>query len=246
MNETVFNGRADAYQAGRPGYPNEAVTFLCGLLPKEGVVADIGSGTGLLTGEFLRRGYTVYGVEPNAQMRAKAETLFSSEKKFYSVAASAEQTCLADQSVDLITAASAFHWFSPEAFRKECSRIMKKDGAIAILFHVRDENDPFTQAQEALCLKYCPRFSSLRHGYLKSLPLLRQFFGEKENILEFSFPLFYQKEAFLSRSLSSSYAPDPQSDAYLSYRDALKALADTFYPGEDMTVANKTVVFYGK
>ncbi len=46
----------------------------CGLT-EASIVADVGSGTGILSEMFLRNGNTVFGVEPNAQMRSSAEKL---------------------------------------------------------------------------------------------------------------------------------------------------------------------------
>lgn len=67
-----FSGRVEAYLAGRPRYPAELVPHLetLGALPRAGVVADIGVGTGLSAECFLTAGHRVIGVEPNAPMRA--------------------------------------------------------------------------------------------------------------------------------------------------------------------------------
>jgi trans-aconitate methyltransferase len=70
-----FSTRAESYARHRPSYPAPAIDLLaarCGLKP--GVaVADLGSGTGILTELLLKRGAEVFAVEPNAPMRAAAE-----------------------------------------------------------------------------------------------------------------------------------------------------------------------------
>ncbi len=70
-----FTGHAAAYAAARPSYPQTLATDLQQRLhlPDTTVVADLGSGTGLSSEIFLRIGWTVLGVEPNAAMRATAE-----------------------------------------------------------------------------------------------------------------------------------------------------------------------------
>ena len=58
-----FSNRVEDYVRYRPGYPRAIVDLLrdeCGLTP-ESVVADVGSGTGLLTQLFLENGNVVYG-----------------------------------------------------------------------------------------------------------------------------------------------------------------------------------------
>src|SRR6516162_3929547 len=70
-----FSSRVEDYVKYRPGYPEAVLEILkahCGLAPAW-VVADIGSGTGLLTELFLRHGNPVLAVEPNPEMRAAGE-----------------------------------------------------------------------------------------------------------------------------------------------------------------------------
>ena len=59
----------------RPGYPSAVIDTLaseCGLTEKS-IVADIGSGTGILSELFLKHGNPVFGVEPNREMREAGE-----------------------------------------------------------------------------------------------------------------------------------------------------------------------------
>ncbi len=65
----LFSSRVDDYVKYRPSYPAAAIDLLrrrCGLHP--GVtVADLGSGTGILTALLLEAGARVMAVEPNAE-----------------------------------------------------------------------------------------------------------------------------------------------------------------------------------
>ncbi len=61
-----FSNRVGDYVRYRPGYPRAVLGLLrdeCGFGP-ESVVADIGSGTGILTQMLLENGNVVYGVAP--------------------------------------------------------------------------------------------------------------------------------------------------------------------------------------
>src|SRR5258708_1483330 len=100
---TRFSSRVENYIKYRPGYPRQISALLqreCGLTPAS-VVADIGSGTGILTRLFLENGNSVLGVEPNQEMREAAERLLGEYPKFQSVAGTAEATTLASQSIDI-------------------------------------------------------------------------------------------------------------------------------------------------
>ena len=70
-----FSSRVDSYIKYRPHYPQAILPFLRGAigLTREHIIADVGSGTGFLSKLFLANGNTVYGVEPNADMRAAGE-----------------------------------------------------------------------------------------------------------------------------------------------------------------------------
>jgi ubiquinone/menaquinone biosynthesis C-methylase UbiE len=108
-----FSDRVENYVKYRPGYPAAIIDTLraeC-QLTADSVVADVGSGTGILAEMFLKHGARVLGIEPNRQMRAAAECLLGGCARFMSVAATAEATTLPAHSVDFVTAGQAFHWF---------------------------------------------------------------------------------------------------------------------------------------
>jgi hypothetical protein len=72
-----FSSRVENYVKYRPGYPDAILDTLraeCGLTG-DAVIADIGSGTGILAEMFLKNGNPVYGVEPNREMREAGERL---------------------------------------------------------------------------------------------------------------------------------------------------------------------------
>lgn len=247
-NERIYTNRAENYSKGRFGYAPGVVELLHNeiLKPNE-KIADIGSGTGLFAREFIKRGYDVFCVEPNQDMRLQAERQFAGNPHFVSIAASAEATTLPSKSIDLVTAASAFHWFDAKRFYLECKRILKTNGILFTVTNGRDYNDPFTLEQHEICKKICPAYTSLRHGLNKSIPQFKEIFGSNLNHVEFDFPLEYTKEMFIQRSLSSSYAPIPNTEECNRYIKELWGLMDKFAPTSDkIVVPNVSVVYWGK
>src|SRR5689334_15561560 len=125
-----FSNRVDNYSKYRPTYPSAVLDLLaaeCGLT-SNALIADIGSGTGLLAELFLTNGNRVVGVEPNREMRAAGERLLANAPGFTSVDGTAEATTLAAGSVDFVTAGQAFHWFDRALARVEFARILKPEG----------------------------------------------------------------------------------------------------------------------
>src|SRR5437588_5909792 len=108
-----FSDRVENYIKFRPGYPDVVIDLLseeCGLT-QSSIIADIGSGTGILSELFLKNGNQVFGVEPNAPMRAAGEKLLERYSKFTSINGSAEATTLFEHGVDFVVAGKAFHSF---------------------------------------------------------------------------------------------------------------------------------------
>lgn len=247
-NQHIFDKRADNYAKARPGYAQGVIDLVCSELLHPGdQIADVGAGTGIFAKEFMERGFDVFCVEPNEEMLQQAIRLHAANPHFTAVAAPAEATTLPDHSVNLITAASAFHWFDTEKFRIECLRILKENGTLFTVINVRDYEDPLTYRQHEICEKLCPGFSSLQHGLRKSVPKFESLFGSTLQHAEFDFPLEYTKEKFIQRSLSSSYAPAPDSETYQEYIEALRTLLDELAPGTDrITVRNKSVAYWGR
>jgi SAM-dependent methyltransferase len=158
-----FTDRVDDYVRHRPGYPDGVRDLLerrLGLSPSS-VVADLGSGTGILSRLLLRSGARVLGVEPNAAMRAAAERDLAGQKDFTSVEGTAEWTGLAPGSVDLVTAGQAFHWFDVPRTRVEVRRILRPQCGVALIWNVRSAT-PFNDDYEDLLVRFAPEYPAVR------------------------------------------------------------------------------------
>lgn len=226
-----FTNRVDDYIRYRPGYPHELLTWFretIGLSPTW-TVADIGSGTGLLSVQFLEAGCAVYGVEPNAAMRTAAERAFADSPRFVSVEGSAEATTLPNQSVELVSAGQAFHWFEPATTRREWHRILKPGGFAAVVFNSRlIEATPFMRAYDQYLIDHAIDYTGVDHRRGLS-EKLRAVLGEVRE-RRFPFTLRHRYDDVRGLSMSSSYVPAPglpQHDAFFAgLRELFDAHAD--------------------
>lgn len=228
-NEEKFTGKSKIYDLYRPSYPSELLDCLIkdSSLLSTSRIADIGSGTGILTKQLLEKGFTVLGVEPNSEMRHMAEQNLNSYALFTSLAASAESTTIESHSIDLITVAQAFHWFDISQFKKECRRILKDNGKISLIWNSRDLTHPLIQENEKLCAHYCPNFKGYSQGIEETPEIYSQFFknGEYE-IKVFKNDQLYNLQQYIGRNLSSSFAP---KDGDVTYRLFIEALTQQFH-----------------
>ena len=142
-----FSGRAGYYDAYRPKYPETLLNYMRERLSfsQQSVVADIGSGTGILTELLLKNGNTVLAIEPNDDMRETARARLSHYPTFRSVNGSAESTTLERKSVDFVTAAQSFHWFQQAAAKREFRRILRVNGWVVLIWNTRKTSAPFLQ-----------------------------------------------------------------------------------------------------
>lgn len=207
--EQRFSDRVENYARYRPSYPQEVIEMLqrVAALTPQSIIADVGSGTGISAELFLRFGYAVHAVEPNREMREAAERLLGGYPGFHSVSGSAQATTLADQSVDLIVAAQAFHWFNTPETRAEFSRILKPGGQVALIWNERRlDTTPFLRAYEQLLLTFGTDYAKVRHENINSGELSR-FFAGPYVTLTFPNEQHFDFEGLKGRLLSSSYAP---------------------------------------
>ena len=241
-----FNGKASYYTAGRPAYSEKLIEYLCSIgLFEKSTVADIGSGTGIFSRQLLTSGSTIYGVEPNGDMRTAAEEELSSFGNFRSVNGTASDTTLESGSVNFITCAQAFHWFNVEEFRAECKRILKPDGKAILIWNTRDMEAPVNRDCAAVCKKYCPAFQGFNGGSNNNAERISQFFGGEFEIKSFENNLEYNEDKFITRMLSGSYALNPDDSEYENFVDELKAVFKRNSTNGILTLPNDTVAYIG-
>jgi SAM-dependent methyltransferase len=244
-----FTGRVEDYARYRPSYPPELLDLLrreCGL-SEDTVVADVGSGTGILARLFLENGNRVIAVEPNEEMRRAGESLLSDHDYFESVTGRAEATTLPQGSVDLITAGQAFHWFDPVSARQELARVLRPGGRVVLVWNDRRKHGaPFQEAYEELLETYATDYAEVEHGRGGSLENVRNFFAPNPvHTGAFSNRQDLDYDGLLGRLRSSSYVP---AEGQSGHREMLGELQRIFRQHENegqVVMEYVTRAYYG-
>src|SRR5262247_3366780 len=244
-----FSSRVENYVKYRPGYPQGIVETLrneCGLT-SDSIIADVGSGTGILTEMFLRNGNTVYGIEPNREMREAAERSLKDYPHFRSVAARAEETTLDDASVDFVTAGQAFHWFDLEKTVGEFARVLKPQGRIALIWNERvTTTKPFLVAFERLLKDYSTDYEQVDHRRIDE-DVIRDFFGSDDfRLRRFKNVQVFDYEGLKGRLLSSSYAPEEGRPNYEPMLAELERIFQTYQDEGKVVIEYVTQMYYGQ
>jgi len=217
----IFSSKAIDYARYRLQYAPEAIDAVAEVthLTPEWVLADIGSGTGTLSQEFLRLGCRVCAIEPNVEMRREAERLQNGNPLFQSLAGKAESVPLPNASVELITVGQAVHWFDPYESRKEFARILKPGGWIAF-FSYKISDQPWLAE---LC-QLLPSLSNQGTGTTPSAYLG----GTDCEHYSFESVIWENWEQFIGGARSAASAPDSEDATYNDFEESHRKVFETY------------------
>ena len=246
---THFSKKVQSYIKYRPNYPHELLLLMeqeMGL-NKESMIADIGSGTGILTGMFIANGNLTYAVEPNNEMRYAADEMWGFYPNYRSTIGRAEETHLASNVIDFITAGQAFHWFDPVVSRAEFNRILKPGGWCVLVWNNRiDQASGFMEGYEAFLQEYAENYDTHHHRVGRS-ETIDQFFSPNEvHFKAFANQQRFDLNGLLGRYFSSSYSYDDSHPDHESAKEKLTNLFDQYQKEGKVTMLYQTEIYFGQ
>ena len=250
MTDSVsrFSNRVANYVKYRPTYPPEVLQLFNNELglTSESIVADVGSGPGVLARNFLENGNTVYCVEPNDGMREAAEELLSEFPGFRSVNGSSEETTLPAASVDFVTAAQAFHWFRPEPTKTEFRRILKPGGYAALIWNIRQlDSTPFLREYEQFIIDHANDYGAVRHENITEAEIAA-FFDKGFEKASFDNIQVFDFEGLRGRLFSSSYIPAEDTEKGVETEKDLRALFERHSREGKIEILYDTDIYYSQ
>lgn len=135
-----FGATATTYDALRPGWPADTVTWMLGGPSGPLHVLDLGAGTGLGTRTIAALGHEVVAVDPSAEMlgalRAACERLPAEQAaRIDTRVGTAETLADNDASYDVATSFQAWHWVDASRAEPECARVLRPGGLLSLAWH---------------------------------------------------------------------------------------------------------------
>lgn len=168
----LFSSQSIDYAQFRPTYPESLFSYLASLVSNHEIAWDVGTGNGQAAVKLAEHFKFVVASDPSEKQLLNAEKHPRVEYRL----GPAESTAFSDQSIDLITAAQAFHWFDANRFFNECRRVLKPSGALAFwcygLARISPEiDDLIYQLYEGILGSYWERERKLVEEGYRSVPM---------------------------------------------------------------------------
>jgi Methyltransferase domain len=220
-----FSDRVENYAKFRPNYPDTLIQFVQERLPPPGMIADVGSGTGILSDQLLGAGYTVFAVEPNEPMRLEAERRLGSRRGFHSVVGTAEATTLGPGSVDAVTCAQSFHWFDRVRTRAEFGRILREPELVWLIWNERISED-LMEEYDRILQESAPEYCRVGRREVTDADIADFFAPAPVERFDFPNAQRLDRNGFLGRVLSSSYVPNVGQPGHEAVMTKMEAFFD--------------------
>ena len=139
MPKDLFSTQADAYAKYRPTYPQELFDYVLSFVENKYSAWDCATGNGQAASILADYFASVEATDISEAQLKKA----SQKTNIHYQLGSAEKPPFADDSFDLITVATAYHWLDIKAFSNEATRVGKNGCVVAAwaynLFSCDDE-----------------------------------------------------------------------------------------------------------
>ncbi len=155
----AFNEVAEIYDAARPSYPGELIDDIIQManLPDNATILDVGTGTGIGTIPFAKKGYAIHCIEPGDKLIAIAfQNLRSHSQVTFETTTFEDWQCTVS-AFDLVISAQAFHWVDREISYPKAAKALKEQGHIALFWNFYTTPDTvMSQALSKIYQKYVP------------------------------------------------------------------------------------------
>jgi len=156
-----FDQMAQLYARARPPPPPELFDALAARVPPPADALEIGCGPGNASLPLLERGFRIHAVELGENLAAFARQRLAAFP-FTVEVGKFEDTPLQPTSADLVVCSSAFHWLDRARALRQVVKVLRPDGALALIWgsaRRTAEDDRVDRALQAAYRAHAPELS---------------------------------------------------------------------------------------
>jgi ubiquinone/menaquinone biosynthesis C-methylase UbiE len=140
MAKDLFSGQSDLYAKYRPTYPRELFDYIVSFVNNMDVAWDCATGNGQAARELANYFTVVKATDISEAQLSKAIQL--PNVRYY--CCPADNTPFSENTFDLVTIATAYHWLNWKTFKTEITRVAKDKAVIAVwAYNLIDPEDGF-------------------------------------------------------------------------------------------------------
>lgn len=173
MSKTDVSYEGGSYSKFRPSYSDEIYSLIYKFHDQNNgeynIVVDVGTGTGQAAVELCKKFKRVYGIDTLTEQIENATPRDNIE---YQVGPGEDLSQFHDNSVDMITVGTAFHWFDHDKFFKEAKRVLKhKTGTLAVFGYYFPviSNEPKANELVKNLIEKLEQYSNSNIRFIKSM-----------------------------------------------------------------------------
>ena len=159
----VFGEVAELYHAVRPDYPDGLYNWMIetSSVNRHDLLLDIGCGTGKSSAPFLRRGFTVLGVEPDSMMARVALRELGDLDTFSIEQLPLDELRTIPSQASLVYAGQSWHWMNPETRFENVASLLNPDGWLCVFWNRPEQTQQsFDTEMDALYDELAPSFNA--------------------------------------------------------------------------------------
>ena len=154
----TFDDNATSYDKYRPSYPEKLVEEIIerSQIKKNDRILEIGSGTGQLSVDFVKRGYHLLGIEKGASLSRIASDKLERYGKGHIVHSTFEDWT-PNGKFNLVISAQAFHWIDKESGIEKILKLLEERGSLGLVWNMDiSQETEFWKQTSKVYKKYLP------------------------------------------------------------------------------------------
>ncbi|KAG2208239.1 hypothetical protein INT47_006094 [Mucor saturninus] len=133
MSNHKISYAGDSYHKFRPSYSQEIYSLIYQFHSQTGgeytLAIDAGCGTGQSTAALSKQFTKVYGIDT---LKDQLDCAITKDNITYKLGPAEDLSDFKDGTVDMVSVATAFHWFQQDIFFSQVKRVLKPNGTLAV------------------------------------------------------------------------------------------------------------------